>query len=702
MDGSGWAEMRLGDVLDEARRRTFVGRVRELTAFDDALAGRSARRVFLVHGVGGIGKSTLLGEFRAQALAAGRPAVLIDGREVDPSPDGVRAALARALPGHSARLGDLRGPALLVDHYEQLAATDAWMRQELLPELPADAVAVLAGRDAPDPAWRRLPGWRELGAVYRLDCLSEAESGEFLVRSGVPAERHAGLVPLSRGHPLALALLAEAATEGFVPEVLADAPDLVAALLAGVVSQVPGEAHAVGLATCTVAWSTTEDLLADTVGDAAPEVWDWLARQPYVARGPRGLILHDLARDVLTAELERRSPERQRRLHRIVHDRVVAEIRAAEGPERQHPAQQLLFLHRHSPLTSVIGTLRSRGSAAVVTGSPADHPAVLALIERFLGRDSAALARGWLRDVPEGLYVVRQADGLSAFALNLLVPTGSPLEREDPVVRAALEHVGRSAPARPGEQVHVMRFMGGLEEYERDPYAVLVSSVAALTTWLTRPLAWAFPAPSDPEFWGPFFDYLGMERIREVIVDGRPFVLYGMDWRRLPPDVWMDMMNDRERSGATGPPPAHLLRPAPLGREAFATAVRTALRDLHRDDRLAANPLMGSRLTRGPAGPTPARPTPSALRAAILCAVDALGRRPRGDGPRRVLDRTFVRAAPTQEAAAEVLGLPFSTYRRHLATALDELVELLWAVEIGGVALPRPRQAPGEQHLSTV
>ena len=50
----------------------------------------------------------------------------------------------------------------------------------------------------------------------------------------------------------------------------------------------PVEAHAMGLATCAVAWSTTEDLLADTVGDAAPEVWDWLARQPYVARGPRG------------------------------------------------------------------------------------------------------------------------------------------------------------------------------------------------------------------------------------------------------------------------------------------------------------------------------------------------------------------------------------------------------------------------------
>jgi hypothetical protein len=687
----------MGDVLDEARRRTFVGRGAELSSFDDALLGRSARRLFLLHGVGGIGKSTLLDEFRARALSAGHPAVLLDGREVDPSPDGVRAALTRSLPTRCARLDELPGLALLVDHYEQLTPVDRWFRQQLLPELPADGLTVLAGRHAPDPAWRRLPGWRELGTVLRLDCLTDAESGEFLTRCGVPRDLHATLVPLSRGHPLALALLADAAPEGPVPAGLADAPDLVSALLEGVVSQVPGEAYATGLATCTVAWSTTEELLADTVGTAAPEVWDWLARQPYVARGPRGLILHDLARDVLTAELERRSPERFRRLHGVIHDRVVAEIRAGSGPDRQHAAAQLLFLHRHSPLTSSIWTLRSRGSAAVVPGVPEDHPQVVRIVDRFLGAQNAALARRWLSTAPEGLQVVRQEGAVIAFSLGLLLPTGSRLEREDPVVRAALEHVERVSPARPGEQIHLTRVIGGAREFERDPYAVLVGSVNALTTWLTLPLAWSFTAPTDEEFWGPFFDYIALDRIGEVDSGGRRCTLHGIDWRRLTPDRWMDLMNDRERTGGTGRPPAHLLRPAPLDRESFASAVRAALRDLHRDDRLGANPLMGSRLTAGSSGGSPA-----ALRGAILRAADVIAHAPRGEESRRVLDRTFVRPAPTQEAAAEVLGLPFSTYRRHLAAAIEELVELLWAVEIGATSLPRPRPAPDEQQVSTI
>jgi hypothetical protein len=40
-------------------------------------------------GPGGIGKTTLLLEMRARATAAGRTTVLLDGSEIDPSPDGL-------------------------------------------------------------------------------------------------------------------------------------------------------------------------------------------------------------------------------------------------------------------------------------------------------------------------------------------------------------------------------------------------------------------------------------------------------------------------------------------------------------------------------------------------------------------------------------------------------------------------------------
>jgi hypothetical protein len=119
-----------------------------------------------------------------------------------------------------------------------------------------------------------------------------------------------------------------------------------------------------------------------------------------------------------------------------------------------------------------------------------------------------------------------------------------------------------------------------------------------------------------------------------------------------------------------------------LSRAAFGDAVRSALQTLNRPDRLAGCPLAGSGLGAGAAE----------VRASIVAATDRLARGPKGDQLRAVLNRTFVRAAPSQEAAAEVLGLPFSTYRRHLGRAVEELTEVLWAVEIGAAPLP----APGE------
>jgi hypothetical protein len=50
----------LSVVLDDARRRGFVGRAAQVRAFDAALSGAGPIRVLLLHGVGGIGKTTLL------------------------------------------------------------------------------------------------------------------------------------------------------------------------------------------------------------------------------------------------------------------------------------------------------------------------------------------------------------------------------------------------------------------------------------------------------------------------------------------------------------------------------------------------------------------------------------------------------------------------------------------------------------------
>jgi RecA/RadA recombinase len=661
----------LGDVVDSARRRGFVGRRAELASFDEALTGRSARRGLLVYGPGGIGKTMLLMEMRARAQAAGRSAALLDGREIDPSPDGLRTALDDSAGAE----------VLLIDGYEQLAPIDRWIRGEFIPSRPADHVVVLAGRDPPAPAWRTDPGWRQVLAIHRLDHLDDTDAADLLSRAGVAEQAWPRLVRLGRGHPLALALLADAANTGTVPERLADVPDLVSALLESQLHEAPSDAHTVGLATCAKAWLTTEDLLRETVGaDAAPAVWAWLRDRPFVVSRPRGLTPHDLTRDILDAEFERRSPDRYRSLHRVIHDHVLAGMRSATGIDQQLLAQHLLYLHRHSPLTAVFWELRAKGSAAVLPARPEEYAHLVSIVDRDLGGGQAEIAERWFADQPEHAWVVRTDGGVAGFVYHVFWPSGSTMAERDPVVRAILEFVAKAAPLRPGEQVSIGRFWADARDRQRGPYAVLAGSISSIIEWTTQPLAWSFVVLVDPEYWAAYFDYLGFRALLEIDAGGVRHVVYGNDWRRFPADAWLELMGEREHAGGTGPPPESMLRPPPLDRASFGAAVRSALQQLSRPDQLAENPLVGTSL-----GGTPAE-----VRASVEEAVRRLSDEPKGDQLYSVLNRTYLRAAPTQEAAAEALGQPFSTYRRYLAKAIEQLTEVLWAAEIGTIEL-RPK-----------
>ena len=677
----------LGDLLDTARRQRLVGRRRELASFGDALNGRSPRRLLFVHGQGGIGKTTLLLEFRARARVAGRSVALIDGREVDPSREDFEAAIWAALGSQSDRhpvAQPLTGTVLLVDGYEHLTPIDGWLRNEFVPSLGTGTVVVLAGRDPPTAPWRTDSGWRQLVAVHRLDRFDPVESGELLGHADVAPAVRPHLMMLGRGHPLTLALLADLAATGAVPGTLADAPDLISTLLESFLRDVPSEAHLTGLAACAIAWLTTEDLLAELVGADAPAVWQWLVQRPFLSVGSHGLAAHDLARDVLDAEFQRRSPERYRAYGRIIYAHAVAGLRAATGPDRWRHARPLLFMLRNNPMAGPISELRARGSE-VVLGRPEEHDAVCAIIERFEGPANAKLARDWLGEQPDLLSVVRTSSGVGGFVYPVMCPSGSMLEDRDPVVRAVLDHIAREAPLRPGECVAICRFCAGAHDHQRDRYAMVAAFLTHLIALVARAPAWSVLVAVDPQAvaswanYGAFAPLVGID----VEVGGLRHVAYGIDWRCVPVDAWLDLMRERAHSGDTGPPPAALLRPPPLDRARFAAAVKTALQTLHRPDQLATNPLLGSALAATATGPTAKQ-----LRATIDNAVTYLGDQPKGDQLRKVLHRTYLRPAPTQEAAAQVLDLPLSTYRRYLAKALDQLTHLLWTVEIGDLQLP--------------
>ena len=304
-----------------------------------------------------------------------------------------------------------------------------------------------------------------------------------------------------------------------------------------------------------------------------------------------------------------------------------------------------------------------------------------------LGRHSARIADYWLERSPESCIVFR-TKSQELLGIGCMLTLGEFRDEDvefDPAIQAAWRFVEANGPLRPGEVMMLTRF--GMDIHGRQDNGQIANMLAlAFTTYiLTQPnLAWSFLVTPIPEFWHATWVYLNQFRSPEADyeVDGIHFAVYTHDWRAETALEWLETMGHRETDTELRLESLESARPAPivvLSESAFRDAVRQALRDFTRPGSLRKNPLMRSRLI---AGDTHEHDDSGELQALIQQAAETLRGNPREERFYRAIHRTYFEPAPSQEAAAEALDLPFSTYRYHLGKGIERITECLWEREL--------------------
>ena len=304
---------------------------------------------------------------------------------------------------------------------------------------------------------------------------------------------------------------------------------------------------------------------------------------------------------------------------------------------------------------------------------------------RHQGAASAAIAAHWLRQQPTAFLGFRDATGdLVGYMANLRLEAVTAEDcAADPALNPALEFMRVRGPARAGEQVSYQRFWMGRDDHQSGRATMNVVAANASAYWTSHPtLAWNFVAVADPEHFAPMFTSIHIWRSPEADfeVGGRRYGVFAHDWRTEPIAQWLQAKVERasqyDATAAAVPAAPPLLV---LSQAGFADAVRQALRDYARGDALDRNPLLRARLLQADAA-APARA--DALRALLREAAGTL------EGTDRKLHdaiwHTYLQPAATQEQAAELLDLPFNTYRYRLARGTERITEWLWRHEIEG------------------
>lgn len=686
----------VGDMLRSERRRRFVGRQAEMELFRAAVDAREPPfSVLFFHGPGGIGKTSLLGMISEQAAEAGARIVRVDGRDVPPSSDALRNALSGVV--------DLSGPpgagsadpgrvVVLLDTYERFATLDQWVRTHLVPRLPASALMVIAGRAAPGAEWRADPAWRDALRVVSLRNLSPSDSRRYLDECAVPPELHDRLLEVSHGHPLGLSLLADMVVRSGGPAAVQGSevfpPDLVGTLVRQFVDVVPTGTQRRALEAGALARVTTEALLRDVLDtDDAHELFSWLRELSFMEIGAEGLQPHELARDVLDVDLRWRDPDGYKRTFRAVRTHIHRRLAETAGREQQQAIFDEKYLFRNLPSILSPVDWTSWGFHYPEPAQPADHGRILELVRRWEGPESAEIAEHWLDRQPDGFFVLRGATGSVLGFLGLLdLSAASAADRAaDPGAQAAWEYAQRHAPPRTGEAVHQSRFVIDRDSYQQPSPTLNAGPILTIQHDLQAPnLAWSFLVLAEPDQWNRYFAAADLPRAEgaDFTVGGRRFGLFAHDFRKVPVDKWLELVTERALKKDFTLPPAHAAEALVLSQEEFADAVRQALRDLRRPDRLARNPLLRSRMVHEYAGER--APDGVDLEGLLSDAIDALRDHSRDDKLFQAVARTYVRPAGTQEAAAEALGVPFSSYRRHLTQGTDRVISWLWDREVYG------------------
>jgi hypothetical protein len=520
------------DRLQKHAVHSFVGRREEVAKLRHLLLDGEALVVF-VHGIGGIGKSSVLEMFAEQARADGAALVRLDCRTIRPSEEGFLSELGLALGGDQPSLGALSDAlsrlgervVLVLDTYEVFRMMDTWLRQVFIPALGGNVRILVAGREAPVSAWYTTPGWHGNFRSIQLGPLLNEDAERYLVRSGVSEADIPRVVAFTAGHPLALKLAASAIAERpnlTLKEV--ESQHVIGELIRVYLADIDDPRTRAALEAASVVRRTTRSLLHAMLPKADEATYERIGALPFVESASDGLVIHDLVQQAIVSQLRAADPDRYNAYRRAAWDRLRSEFAAGSRGTVWRYTADMIYLIEHPAIHETFFPSDAH-LYAIEPALPGDFDAIAAIAVEHDGRAMLKIIEHWWRKAPDSFSVARGRHGeVAGFYAMLRVRPGDRDEFDDPFTSRYWQHL--QANPIPDNQLvlFVLRWIAKATGEDPSPVqGALWLDIKRM--YMEYPQSRRIYGPlHDTATWLPIFGQLGFRDLNaDVTLDGKTF-----------------------------------------------------------------------------------------------------------------------------------------------------------------------------------
>jgi DNA-binding winged helix-turn-helix (wHTH) protein len=429
--------------------RPVFGRERELELLSEEMR-HTGPRVIHIHGISGIGKSTLISEFAVTWRSKKGTLLLLDGRKIEPTESGFQQELARWLRIGRPTLTSIfrvlskRNKAVVIalDSYELLGLLDAWLRQVFLSRLRKNVRLILVSRFPPAPQWTETPEWRGSFRSLELGPLNDVAAFELLRSLGADETRAGAIATFARGHPLALVMAGAAATQ--LPSGPNRTPQrAISAIAQRFLAEVEEPPLREAVRAASVVRRVTRSLLRALMPSLHDDsLFDRLARLPFVESTHDGLMMHDAVREAIRTDLEAIDPPTCQRYRRTAWQQLNHEARSAPLGNLWRYSADLIYLINNPSIRDAFFP-RDVAKYYVERAGAEEGTAILSIATKHDGQEAALIVEGWWKHLPTSFRVIRDSRGQVVGFYYLLDADDAAhgVVRNDPLVSAWARHL---------------------------------------------------------------------------------------------------------------------------------------------------------------------------------------------------------------------------------------------------------------------